>query len=105
MSGMRRFLILWLVGTQLSGLFAIGAAKNMAVVAAASQPPGFNTSWPFIAWSGFTAYIVLILALSGASWFYLRREEENVSGILSGLVFVVTLPILIYSFVNFFAMR
>ena len=102
---MRRFLTFWLVGTQLPGLFAIWAAKNMAIIAVASKPPGFDTSWPLIAWSGFAGYILLVLALSAASWLFYRREEGNVALVLTTLVLVVTLPILAYSFVHFFAVR
>ena len=33
------------------------------------------------------------------------REEDNIALVLSSLVLVVTLPILTYSFVRFFALR
>ena len=77
----------------------------MAIVAAASSPPGFNSSWPLIAWAGFAAYIALVLALCAASWLYYKREEDNIALVLSSLVLVITLPIVAYSFVRFFALR
>ncbi len=101
----RRYLVLWMLGTQVPALFTILAAKNMAIAAASSKPPGFDSSWPLIAWSGFAGYILLVLVLSAASWFYFHREEENVANVLTSLVFVVTLPILLFSFVQFFAVR
>lgn len=102
---MRRFLTFWLIGTQVPALFAVWTAKNMAIVASNSKPPGFDNSWPLIAWGGFASYIILVLALCAAAWFYFCREEDSVATVLTSLVLVVTLPILVYSFVNFFAVR
>jgi len=102
---MRRFVLWWLLGTQLPALWTIWAAKNMAGVAALTSAPGLTVRWPLIAWSAFAVYSLLVLGLSAASWLYYRREEENVSVVLTSLLLPVTLPLLAYSMVRFFAVR
>ncbi|HEY0076849.1 MAG TPA: hypothetical protein VGB77_22385 [Abditibacteriaceae bacterium] len=102
---MRRFLLCWLLGTQLPALFTLWAAKNIATIAATSNAPGLTVSWPLLAWSGFAVYALLVLGLSATSWFYYRREEDNIAVILTSLLLPVTLPILAYSIVRFFAVR
>lgn len=102
---MRRFLFFWLLFTQLPGCFALWQAKNTAVRAAQSLPIGFSSNWPFIVWAGFGFFALLVVGLMAASWVFYGREENNVTLALTSLLLILTLPILLVGFVNYFALR
>ncbi len=77
----------------------------MAIVAAASSPPGFNCQLATHRMGRFCRLYCLSVGLMRRLVALLRREEDNIALVLSSLVLVVTLPIVAYSFVRFFALR